>query len=167
MLCWFLPCEYECVCHSVMSNSLQPHGLQPTRLLCPWDSSGKNTRVSCHFFLQRIFPTRNQTRVSRIVGRFFTVWATRDNVNLCPFLLKPPSHPLFHPTPLGLSQSPGLSSVCWTQQLPMSYLFCTWQCLCFSATLVPPSPSIAVSGSLISVCVSIPALQIGSSVPFF
>ena len=28
---------------SVMSNSLQPHGLQPVRLLCPWDSSGKNT----------------------------------------------------------------------------------------------------------------------------
>ena len=25
-----------------MSDSLQPYGLQPTRLLCPWDSSGKN-----------------------------------------------------------------------------------------------------------------------------
>ena len=28
---------------SVVSDSLQPHGLQPTRLLCPWDSPGKNT----------------------------------------------------------------------------------------------------------------------------
>ena len=28
------------------------HGLQPTRLLCPWDSPGKNTGVSCHFLLQ-------------------------------------------------------------------------------------------------------------------
>ena len=28
-----------------MSNSLQPHGLQPTRLFCPWDSPGKNTGV--------------------------------------------------------------------------------------------------------------------------
>ena len=26
-----------------MSDSPQPYGLQPTRLLCPWDSLGKNT----------------------------------------------------------------------------------------------------------------------------
>ena len=37
---------------SVVSNSLQPHGLYPTRLLCPWDFSGKNTGVGCHFLLQ-------------------------------------------------------------------------------------------------------------------
>ena len=30
-----------------MSNSLRPHGLQPTRLLCPWVSPGKNTAVGC------------------------------------------------------------------------------------------------------------------------
>ena len=35
-----------------MSNSVQPHGQQPTRLLCPWDSPGKNTGVGCHFLLQ-------------------------------------------------------------------------------------------------------------------
>ena len=29
--------------HSVVSYSLQPRGLLPTRLLCPWDSPGKNT----------------------------------------------------------------------------------------------------------------------------
>ena len=44
--------------HSVMYNSLQPHGLQPTRLLCPWDSPGKNTGVGIHSFLLRIFPTQ-------------------------------------------------------------------------------------------------------------
>ena len=32
---------------SVMSDSLQPHGLWPTRLLWPWDSPGKNTGVDC------------------------------------------------------------------------------------------------------------------------
>ena len=37
---------------SVVSNSVQPHRWQPTRLLCPQDSSGKNTGVSCHFLLQ-------------------------------------------------------------------------------------------------------------------
>ena len=41
----------------VMSSSLRPHGLQPTRLLCPWDSPGKNTAVGCHALLQGIFPT--------------------------------------------------------------------------------------------------------------
>ena len=34
------------------------HGLQPTRLLCPWDFPDKNIRVSCHFLFQRIFPTQ-------------------------------------------------------------------------------------------------------------
>ena len=31
---------------------LWPHRRQPTRLLCPWDSPGKNTGVGCHFLLQ-------------------------------------------------------------------------------------------------------------------
>ena len=35
-----------------------PHGLQPTRLLCPWDFPGKDTGVGCHFLLQGIFPTQ-------------------------------------------------------------------------------------------------------------
>ena len=35
-----------------MSDSLQPHGLQPTRLLCPWNSPGKNTGMGCHIILQ-------------------------------------------------------------------------------------------------------------------
>ena len=33
---------------SIMSDSSQPHGLQPTRLLCPWDFPGKSTGVGCH-----------------------------------------------------------------------------------------------------------------------
>ena len=53
-----LLCESESVSHSVMPNSLQPHGLQPTSLLCPWDFLGKDTGVVCHFLLQRIFPTQ-------------------------------------------------------------------------------------------------------------
>ena len=51
-----------CVCvdvsHPVGSNSLQSHGLQPTRLLCPWDSPGKNTGVGSHSLVQRVFPTQ-------------------------------------------------------------------------------------------------------------
>ena len=41
---------------SVMSNCSRPHGLQPSGLLCPWDSPGKNTGVGCQAFLQWIFP---------------------------------------------------------------------------------------------------------------
>ena len=35
-----------------MSNSVRPQRRQPTRLPHPWDSSGKNTGVGCHFLLQ-------------------------------------------------------------------------------------------------------------------
>ena len=37
---------------SVVSDSQRPHGLQPTRLLCPWDFPGKSTGVGCHCLLQ-------------------------------------------------------------------------------------------------------------------
>ena len=47
-------CETVCISCSVVSDSLRPHGLYPTRLLCQWDSPGKNTGVGCHFLLQWI-----------------------------------------------------------------------------------------------------------------
>ena len=50
--------ESESVSHSVMSDSLRPHGLLPTRLLCPWNSPGKNTGVGSHSLLQGIFLTQ-------------------------------------------------------------------------------------------------------------
>ena len=48
-------CVLSC---SIMSNSLQPHGLYPTRLLFPWNSPGKNTRAGCNFLFQGIFLTQ-------------------------------------------------------------------------------------------------------------
>ena len=41
-----------------MSNSLWPRGLWPTRLLCPWDSPGKNAGVGYHSLLQGFFLTQ-------------------------------------------------------------------------------------------------------------
>ena len=41
-----------CVNHSVLSYSLQSHGLQPTRLFHPWNSPGKKIGVGCHALLQ-------------------------------------------------------------------------------------------------------------------
>ena len=48
----------SCESRSVLSNSLQPHGVEPSRFFYPWDSPGKNTGVGCHALLQRIFPTQ-------------------------------------------------------------------------------------------------------------
>ena len=46
------------ITYLVVSNSLWPHGLQPTRLLCPWNFPSRNTGVECHFILQGIFLTQ-------------------------------------------------------------------------------------------------------------
>ena len=43
---------------SVMLDSLWPHGLQPTKFFCPWNSAGKNTGVGSHSLLQGIFLTQ-------------------------------------------------------------------------------------------------------------
>ena len=47
---------------SVVSDSLRPHGLQPTSLLCPWNSPGKIIGVNHHFLLQGIFPSQGLNR---------------------------------------------------------------------------------------------------------
>jgi len=50
-------------CDLIVSDSLDTmdwspphHGLEPSRLLYPWNSPGKNTGVACHALLQGIFP---------------------------------------------------------------------------------------------------------------
>ena len=47
-----------CVCTQSCPTLCDPHGLQPTRLLCAWDFPSKNTGASCHFLLLGIFPTQ-------------------------------------------------------------------------------------------------------------
>ena len=48
---------YVCVAQ-LCPTLCDPHGLQPTRLLCPWDFPGKDTGVGCHFLLQGTFPAQ-------------------------------------------------------------------------------------------------------------
>ena len=60
------------VSHSVI-DSLRPHGLWPTRILCPRDSPGKNTGVDCHALLRGIFLIQGSNKVSCTAGRFFTI----------------------------------------------------------------------------------------------
>ena len=53
-----------CCCASVMSDSVQPHRQQPTRLPHPWDSPGKNTGVGCHFIFQ-CMKVKSETEVTQ------------------------------------------------------------------------------------------------------
>ena len=62
-------CHSVRLCASVVSDSLWPHGPQPTRLLCPRDFPGKNTGRGCHFLLQEIFLTQG---LNPHLLRFFT-----------------------------------------------------------------------------------------------
>ena len=53
---WPEGCKQVLVACSYLT--LQPHGLQPARLLWPWAFPGKNTAVGCHFLLQGILLTQ-------------------------------------------------------------------------------------------------------------
>ena len=50
--CFIVPAAAAAKVASVVSDSVRPHGRQPTRLPHPCDSPGKNTGVGCHFLLQ-------------------------------------------------------------------------------------------------------------------
>ena len=49
---------FSCLVTRSCPTLLQPHVEQPARLLCPWDSPGKNTRMGCQVLLQGIFLTQ-------------------------------------------------------------------------------------------------------------
>ena len=71
--------------HSVVSDSSPPHGLQPTRLLHPWDFPGKSTGVGCHFLL------RNAVSVSSV---------SQSCLTLCvPMNRNTPGLPVHHQLP--------------------------------------------------------------------
>ena len=59
---------------------MQSYGLQPARLLCLWDSLGKNTGVGSHFLLQGIFLTQGSNpsllHLPALGGGFFTTNTT-------------------------------------------------------------------------------------------
>ena len=49
---------HSCSVTRLRPTLLEPHGLWPARLPCPWDFPGKNTEVWYHFLLQGIFLTQ-------------------------------------------------------------------------------------------------------------
>ena len=67
--------------HSVMSDSLWSHGLQPASV--HGDSPGKNIEMGYHALLQGIFPTHRLNPGLLHAGGFFTNWATREAHEIC------------------------------------------------------------------------------------
>ena len=53
-----------------MSECTRPQGLQPTSLLCPWDSPGKDPGVGCQFLLWGLFPTSAEQPSESMAGPF-------------------------------------------------------------------------------------------------
>ena len=64
-----------------MSNSVRPQRWQPTRLLCPWDSPGKNTGVGCHFPLQ-CMKVKSEVQLLSRVGLLATPWTAAHQAPL-------------------------------------------------------------------------------------
>ena len=56
-----------------MSDSVQPHRRQPTRLPHPWDSPGKNTGVGCYFLLQ-CKKVKSESEVAQSCPTLATPW---------------------------------------------------------------------------------------------
>ena len=67
---------------SVVSESLRPHGLQPTRLLRPWDFPSKSTGVGCPCLLREVLPSFSQKADSGHLTPGFDVLCT--GIKFCP-----------------------------------------------------------------------------------
>ena len=72
LLKWFCYCLVAKSCQT----HLCPHGLQPTRLLCPWGFPGKNTGMGYISFSRGSSWPRNQSHVSCIGRQIIYHWAT-------------------------------------------------------------------------------------------
>ena len=151
-----------------MSDSVQPHRWQPTRLPRPWDSLGKNTGVGCHFLLQ-CMKVNSESEVAQT----------------CPTLSDPMDcnlpdssvHAIFQARVLewgaiAFSTFP-IQAIINTEQKQkvfVSYLFYIVVLICqseFPNQLIPPSLSPAKDRFVFYICTSFPNLQIRSFVPFF
>ena len=120
-----------------MSDSVQPHRRQPTRLPHPWDSPGKHTGVGCHFLLQCM---KVQSE-SDIAQSCLTLRDPEDG--------SPPGSSVH-----GIFQARALE----------------WGAIVFSIATFSICPTLSlmhyIHESVLYVCISIPSLQIGSSILF-
>ena len=75
MSCLYIYC---CLVAKSCPTLLQSHGLQPARLLSPWDFLSKNTGVGCHFLLLGIFPMQGSNPCFLHCSWTLYLWATRE-----------------------------------------------------------------------------------------
>ena len=90
---------------------MRPHRWQPTRLLLPWDSPGKNTGVGCHFLLQCM-----------------KVKSEREVAQLCPTLSDPMDYSL--PCSSIHGKNIGVGCHCLLRPLHLSTMYFFLRCLC-------------------------------------
>ena len=73
---------------SVVSDPQQPHGLQPVRLLRPWDFPGKSTGVGCHCLLQRIL-LQQTNHTSHLLLIYFYCYRLNETCHYWKLKIKP------------------------------------------------------------------------------
>ena len=119
-----------------MADSLPPQGLWPSRLICLWDFSGKDTREDCYCLLQQLFPTRDKHEPPALsVDSSPTEPPRRPRLLLLSWFLKVGGHPSrfvgttsqalpqpqpllwLESVPLGLAWTPSSSSLHQTSLL--------------------------------------------------
>ena len=87
------------------------------RLLCPWDSLGKNTGVGCHALLHRIFPTQGLKpgllHLPTLAGRFLTTSPVAQTVKLLPTMQKSWVRSLGREGPLEKEMAIHSSTLAW------------------------------------------------------
>ena len=114
-------------CQLLSRVSLQPHGLQPTRLLCQQNSPGKNTGVGCHFLLQEISPTQgsnqglphNRQILYPLSHLGSSLSRIRQSIALCRYYYKNENPSEWHSTEL----CPALIQLLlWKSKVPLSRL---------------------------------------------
>ena len=93
-----------------VDDSLWPYGPYPTRLLCPWDSPGKNTGAGYHALLQGIFPTQGSNPSLLCL----LLWQAGS------LPLAPPGRGRVYPTQLDKYRSQEALNKCWVSFLLLS-----------------------------------------------
>ena len=124
-----------------MSDSSRPHGLQPSRLLCPWDFPGTSTGVGCHCLLRRcvrfgmLSIARNEKPYSQLLNsrklvRRFPSWLIQEHS-------RDPEQPACFPL---LLYHPQLFGVCFQNGSCYGCKISTVVLLCFCLSVRKPFP---------------------------
>ena len=131
--------------------TLQPYGQQPTRLLWPLDSLGKNTGVGCHFLLQDTCTIWCKNRILNshaYVPNPFRVLC-REEVTL-------PLFPAQVPTVISGCSSPGIISFSSLIAVARTSLFAFFVAKCFTHG---SPPTVGKGDNTVTTCCCLSLLQ--------